>query len=280
VRGDHEANPAKVKHVVDANQAELAGEATVRQVTGAPVGFAGPVGLSIPVYVDHALRGSGGFVVGANEGDAHLRNVVPGRDFPVAAWTDLRTIRAGDPCPRCGSEVSVRRGIEVGHIFKLGTKYSEALRATYLDDQGVERPLIMGCYGIGVGRTAAAAIEQNHDDDGIVWPVPLAPWEVLVLPLQVKDPAIRTAAEELAAALESRGIEVLVDDRDERPGVKFKDADLVGVPLRLTVGPKGLAQGVAEVRERATRNEHKVPLAEAAEWAARWIEERRSSGRS
>jgi prolyl-tRNA synthetase len=276
VRGDHEANPAKVKNLLGANTAELAGEAAVRAVTGAPVGFAGPVGLSVPVYLDHALRGAGGLVVGANRAGFHYRNAVAERDFPVAGWADLRAIEEGDPCPRCGAPVAVRRGIEVGHVFKLGTKYSESLRATFLDAQGAERPLVMGCYGIGVGRTAAAAIEQNHDADGIVWPVPLAPWEVVLLPLQVKDEATRQVTGDLAAALEAQGIEVLVDDRDERPGVKFKDADLLGIPLRLTVGAKGLAQGVAEARERKTRAEHRVPLAEAAAWAAAWVKERRT----
>jgi prolyl-tRNA synthetase len=233
------------------------------------------VGLGIPVYLDRALEAAGPLVVGANQADAHYRNALFDRDFQPAGWADLRVIREGEPCPRCGKPVVVKRGIEVGHIFKLGTKYSEALRATFLDAQGAERPLIMGCYGIGVGRTAAAAIEQNHDADGIVWPVPLAPWEVLLLPLAVKDEATMRVAGELRSSLEARGVEVLVDDRDERPGVKFKDADLLGIPLRITIGAKGLAAGVAEVKERKTRAEHKVPLAEAAAWAARWVEERR-----
>ncbi len=275
VRGDHEVNPVKVKNAVGANTVEMASEETVRTVTGAPVGFAGPVGLDVPVYVDHALRGGAGYVVGANRADRHVRNVVPGRDFPVASWADLRTIRAGDPCPRCGEPVTVKRGIEVGHIFKLGTKYSEAMHATYLDREGRERVLVMGCYGIGVGRTVAAAIEQNHDEDGIIWPVPIAPWEVLILPIQVRDARTRELAERLAADLEARGVEVLLDDRDERPGVRFKDADLIGVPLRITLGPRGLKEGVAEVRERATRAEHRVPLEEVAAWAAGWVGERR-----
>ncbi len=276
VRGDHDANPAKVKNLVKANAAELAPEARVAELTGAPVGYAGPVGLTIPVYLDRALEGAGGLVVGANEADAHYRNAVAGRDFQAAGWADLRFIREGDSCPRCREPVVVKRGIEVGHIFKLGTKYSQALRATFLDAQGAERPIVMGCYGIGVGRTAAAAIEQNNDADGIVWPVPLAPWEVVVLPLQVKDEATREAAARVAEGLESRGVEVLVDDRDERPGVKFKDADLLGIPLRITIGAKGLAQGVAEVKERKTRVEHSIPLAEVARWAASWVEERRT----
>ncbi len=275
VRGDHEVNPVKVKNAVGANTVEMASEETVRRVTGAPVGFAGPAGLDVPVYVDHALRGGAGYVAGANQADRHARNVVPGRDFAVAAWADLRTIRAGDPCPRCGEPVAVKRGIEVGHIFKLGTKYSEAMNATYLDRDGRERLLVMGCYGIGVGRTVAAAIEQNHDEDGIIWPVPIAPWEVLILPIQMKDERTRELADRIAADLEARGVDVLLDDRDERPGVRFKDADLIGVPLRITLGPRGLKEGVAEVRERATRAEHRVPLEEVAAWAADWVEKQR-----
>ncbi len=275
VRGDHDVNPVKVKNAVGANTVEMASEETVRRVTGAPVGFAGPVALDVPVYVDHALRGGAGYVAGANQADRHVRNVVPGRDFSVAAWADLRTIRAGDPCPRCGEPVTVKRGIEVGHIFKLGTKYSEAMNATYLDRDGRERLLVMGCYGIGVGRTVAAAIEQNHDEDGITWPVPIAPWEVLILPIQVKDERTRELADRIAADLEARGVDVLLDDRDERPGVRFKDADLIGVPLRITLGPRGLREGVAEVRERASRAEHRVPLEEVAAWAADWVERQR-----
>ncbi|MDF1554408.1 MAG: proline--tRNA ligase [Deferrisomatales bacterium] len=275
VRGDHEVNPIKVKNAARANVAELAGEAAVVESTGAPVGFAGPVGLAVPVYVDHALKDAGGFVVGANRADAHYRNALAGRDFQVAGWADLREIAAGDPCPRCGEAVSVRRGIEVGHVFRLGTKYSEAMGATCLDDQGKERPLVMGCYGIGIGRTAAAAIEQNHDGDGICWPVPIAPWEVVVLPIRVTDEATREAVDRLTAGLEARGVEVLVDDRDERAGVKFKDADLLGVPLRITLGPRGLKEGVAEVRERATGADHNVPLDELVEWAAGWVAARR-----
>ncbi|GAB4258353.1 proline--tRNA ligase [Deferrisoma sp.] len=276
VRGDHQANPVKVKNLLDANTVDLASDDTVREVTGAPVGFAGPVGLSVPVYLDHALREGEGYVVGANRADHHYRNAVPGRDFAVAGWADLREIEPGDPCPRCGEPVAVRRGIEVGHIFKLGTKYSQAMEATFLDRDGKERTFVMGCYGIGVGRTVAAAIEQNHDENGIVWPVPIAPWEVLVLPIQPADEATREALRTLVGDLEARGVEVLVDDRDERPGVRFKDADLIGVPLRITLGPRGLKEGVAEVKERATGAEHRVPLAEAAEWVTRWVEARRT----
>ncbi|WP_025321097.1 proline--tRNA ligase [Deferrisoma camini] len=276
VRGDHQVNPIKVKNLVDANTAELASEEVVQRVTGAAVGYAGPVGLSVPVYLDHALQEGVGYVVGANRSDHHYRNAVAGRDFRVAGWADLREIEEGDPCPRCGEPVTVRRGIEVGHIFKLGTKYSETMGATFLDREGRERPFVMGCYGIGVGRTVAAAIEQNHDENGIVWPVPIAPWEVLILPIRPGDEATARAVDQIAAGLEERGVEVLVDDRDERPGVRFKDADLIGVPLRITLGPRGLKEGVAEVKERATGAEHRVPLAEVAAWAAEWVEARRT----
>ncbi len=275
VRGDHQANAAKLKNLLGANAAELASEETVRDVSRAPVGYAGPVGLGVPVYMDYALGEVGGLVVGANQADAHYRHALAGRDFQVEAWADLRVMEEGDLCPRCGEPVSLRRGIEVGHIFKLGNKYSETLGATFLDAQGAERPLVMGCYGIGIQRTVAASIEQNHDDDGIIWPVPIAPWEVTVLPLQPKDEKTREVTDAVERALEERGVEVLVDDRDERPGVKFKDADLLGIPLRITLGSRGLAEGVAEVRERATREERKVPLAEVVEWAARWVKERK-----
>jgi prolyl-tRNA synthetase len=276
VRGDHQANPAKVKILMGANTAELASGAEVAAATGAPAGFAGPVGLEIPVHLDHALAETGGLVVGANRADTHYRNALPDRDFAVAGWADLRMIVEGDPCPRCDATVSVRRGIEVGHVFKLGTKYSEAMGASYLDAKGEERLLVMGCYGIGVARTLAAAIEQNHDEDGIIWPVPIAPWEVTVLPIRPEDAATRSAATEIVAALEDRGIEVLLDDRDERPGVRFKDADLLGIPLRVTLGPRGLGEGMAEVRERATGEEHKVSLPEVAAWVADWVAQRRA----
>ncbi len=275
LRGDHEANPAKVKNMLGANTAELAEEATVREVTGAPVGFAGPAGIGCPVYLDNALKGVASFVSGANEADAHYKNMVVGRDFTPAGWADLRMMEKGDPCPRCGEPVDVKRGIEVGHIFKLGVKYSEAMKANFLDRDGKEKPCVMGCYGIGVGRTMAAAIEQNYDDNGIIWPVPLAPWEVVILPLMDKEGRTDAEAAKLCEALEKAGIEVLVDDRDERPGVKFKDADLLGIPLRITLGARGLAEGIAELKERASGDEHKIALDETVKWATDWVLERR-----
>jgi len=278
VRGDHDANPAKVKNLLGANNAELASEEAVRRATGAPVGFAGPVGLKIPVYIDHALSEKSQFAAGANKADAHFVNVCVGRDFEPAGRADLRFIGEGDPCPKCGSPVTIRRGIEVGHVFKLGTKYSTSMGATFLDSEGAERPIIMGCYGIGVGRTAAAAIEQNNDENGIIWPVPIAPWHVVLVALNVRNEEFLNAASDLASAMEKAGLEVLVDDRDERPGVKFKDADLLGIPLRITLGPRGLKEGVAEVRIRSTGEDLTVPLAEAAEWAGNWISGRLAAG--
>ncbi|TAL15478.1 proline--tRNA ligase [bacterium] len=275
VRGDHEANPAKVKNLVGANIAELASEEDVRRATGAPTGFAGPVGIKVPVYLDRALRCTASFISGANKADVHYRNIVPGRDFEPAGWADLRFIKAGDPCPRCKTPVTVARGIEVGHIFKLGTKYSEKLGAVYLDAEGKEQNIVMGCYGIGVGRTLASSIEQNNDENGIIWPVPIAPWEVIILPLQVKDEETMAEARRIESKLEKLGVEVLLDDRDERPGVKFKDADLLGIPLRITLGSRGLKEGLAEVKERATGIESKVGLADIVPTAFQWVTERR-----
>jgi prolyl-tRNA synthetase len=204
------------------------------------------------------------FICGANEKDLHLAGVNLGRDFSVEALADLRQAVAGDPCPRCAGKLESWRGIEVGHVFKLGTKYSKALNATVLDDQGQERLLIMGCYGIGVGRTVAAAIEQNHDENGIIFPMPIAPFQVLVTMVNPNDEAVNAAAVDLYRALQDSGVEVLLDDRDERPGSKFKDADLIGIPLRVTVGARGLKEGALELQERRGGERTMLPLAEAA----------------
>jgi len=265
VRGDHEINEAKLRRHVGATQLELAGDQVVADVTHAPKGFAGPVGLDLRIIADYALEGMRNMVVGANELDAHLVNVNLGRDFHVEEFADIRLARAGDPCPRCPGKLQVSRGIEVGHIFKLGSKYSEAMGATYLDPEGNERNLIMGCYGIGVGRTAAATIEQNHDEDGIIFPLAIAPFHVLILPVNNKDAQIMEAAEDLYCRLSEKGAEVLLDDRDERPGVKFKDADIIGIPLRLTVGEKNLRKGKVEIKVRGSGEVMGVGLEEAPE---------------
>ncbi|UCG38370.1 MAG: proline--tRNA ligase [bacterium] len=259
VRGDHEVNSVKVRRLVDDETLELADAETVAAVTGAPVGFAGPVGLKVPLYADNALAEMAGFVTGGNADDVHTRGVDLA-DFRVEAFADLREAVEGDPCPKCGGILTFLRGIEVGHIFYLGTKYSEAMGARFLDESGAERIIEMGCYGIGVGRTAAAAIEQNHDGKGIVWPLPLAPFQVVLLSLDPGKTEVHAVAERLYEELTAGGLEVLFDDREERPGVKFNDADLVGIPLRVTVGGRGVKEGVAEFKERATGEESRVPL--------------------
>jgi len=234
----------------------------VEQLTGAPVGFAGPVGLSgLTILADLAVKPLTNVVVGGNAADTHWVDVTPGRDFTPHRYTDIRNAVAGDACPRCAKPLRIVRGIEVGHVFMLGTKYSEKMKAIYLDKQGQERMMVMGCYGIGVGRTAAAAIEQNHDAKGIIWPAPIAPFHVHVLPLADKGKVLE-AAIALETELEKAGIEVLVDDRDERPGVKFNDADLIGCPYQVVIGEKNLSQGLVELKERRTGTVTKLAPAE------------------
>ena len=260
--GKHEVNEVKVKNRLGADWVKLAGEERVREITGAPSGYAGPVGLSARVLADQSVRGIASGATGANEKDAHLVDVVPGRDFLPESYADLRLVEEGDRCPRCSGPIRFSRGIEVGHVFRLGTKYSVALSATYLDAFGKEQPIVMGCYGIGVGRTAAAAIEQHHDDDGIVWPISIAPFEACVLPVNTKNDGLVKEAERVGEELSARGIEVLFDDRDERAGIKFKDADLVGIPLRVTFGEKNYEAGCAEIRDRKTGRTDRVEISE------------------
>jgi prolyl-tRNA synthetase len=246
----------------EAKLARLAGTALlrpleadeVRAATGAEVGFAGPVGLrpAIRVFADATLQNAGAKITGANRTDTHLGGVVAGRDFAVAAWGDLVQVVAGDACPRCSSDLAASRGIEVGHIFKLGTKYSEAMSGTFLDEAGQEIPYVMGCYGFGVSRTVAAAIEQHHDQDGIRWPRAVAPFDALVLPVNMDQPECSRLAESLYAALRDAGVDVLLDDRELRPGAKFKDADLIGIPIRVTLGERGLRDDKLEIRDRRT----------------------------
>jgi prolyl-tRNA synthetase len=252
IRGDHDANEVKIKKLIGENDIELADPETVMKLTGAPVGFAGPIGLrSLRILADHAVRAQRNVVVGANEADAHFVDANWDRDFAVEQFADLRNARAGDPSPRGTSRLKTTKGIEVGHVFMLGTKYSQSMGATFLDPQGQPRLAIMGCYGIGVGRTAAAAIEQNHDTKGIIWPLPIAPFHLHLLPLSQSD-KVGQATRELYDSLTASGVEVLWDDRDERAGVKFNDADLIGVPYHLVLGEKGLAQGVVELKDRRT----------------------------
>ncbi len=267
LRGDHQVNEFKLERLVTPSRWRLAEPAEVARRLGLPVGFVGPVGLSergVQLWADHAVMAMAHGITGANRADTHLLGVRPGVDFAPHRVLDLREAEEGDPCPRCGAPLLGSRGIEVGHLFMLGTKYSKPLGATYLDEAGVEHPLVMGSYGIGVGRTAAAAIEQHHDADGIVWPVPICPAEVTVVPVNAAEGAQREAAERVYAELGEAGIEAVLDDRDERPGVKFKDADLIGFPWRITVGPKGLAEAAVELRHRATGRTELVGLGSVA----------------
>ena len=265
VRGDHDVSETKVQAALGGEPVTLADERTVEKITGAPVGFAGPVGLPVRLLADASLRGTRGMASGANRADEHVVGLEQARDFPDAQFVDLRQGRPGDPCPRCERGRFVgHRGIEVGQVFYLGTKYSEAMHATFLGADGQERPIEMGCYGIGVTRTVAAAIEQHHDAAGIVWPAPLAPYAAHVVPVTVADTALRETAERVAAALETAGVDALLDDRDERPGVKFKDADLIGLPVRVTVGPRALARGAVEVKARSDSEVVEVAVAEVA----------------
>ncbi len=250
VRGDNEINEAKLKNFLGAQKVEMANSVVVAETTGAPMGFAGPVGLKVKLVADYAVEGMENFVTGGNKKDLHFKNVNLGRDFAVDGFGDLRMITPDDPCPRCGAKIQFGRGIEVGHIFMLGTKYSQALKAVFLDEIGKESPIIMGCYGIGIGRTVAAAIEQNHDENGIIFPIPISPFEVIILPLQMHETAVVETAEEIYRELIEYDIDVLLDDRDERAGVKFNDADLLGIPIRVAVGLRGIKGGQVEVRLR------------------------------
>ncbi|UJR81856.1 proline--tRNA ligase [Sandaracinus amylolyticus] len=261
VRGDHEGNDVKIARAAGAREVRMASDVEIREGVG-PVGYLGPVGWSGPVIADLSLDTGEGFVSGGNEVDVHLRDVVLGRDFQ-AKVADVRTVGNGDSCPRCGGELKSYRGIEGGHIFVLGTHYSAKMRATFLDENNVEKPIVMGCYGIGVSRLVATSIEQHHDENGIKWPIAIAPYHVVVTTAGKGDD-LDQAAVRIYDELRAKGVEVLFDDRDERPGVKFKDADLIGIPLRVVIGKKGLAEGKAEVKARDEKDPTMVPLAEVA----------------
>ncbi len=254
VRGDHELNELKLKNRLGWDEIRMATDDEILRFTGSEPGFLGPVSLKeeLQVIADYSLEPMADMVIGANQKDQHYTGANPGRDFPISQYSDIRLIGAGDPCPRCsGGTLEVWRGIEVGHVFKLGTKYSSALNACYLDKDGKEQVIFMGCYGIGIGRTVAASIEQNHDENGIIWPLPLAPFHCSVVVINAqKDEAAMAAGQELHDRLEAAGVEVLLDDRDERPGFKFKDHDLIGIPLRIVVGGKNLADGKVEFKQR------------------------------
>ena len=265
VRGDYELNEIKLARYLNAEVLDLADEETVRQITGAPAGFAGPVGLKekVKIVADKSVANLKNFVTGANKKDAHLINVNWNRDLEMPELADIRVITEKDQCPKCKGPIELKRGIEVGHIFKLGTKYSEKLGAVFLDSNGKERPIVMGCYGIGVGRTVAAAIEQNHDEKGIIFPVPIAPFKCIVSVMNIKDKAMMEAGEKIYNKLTELGVETLLDDRKERAGVKFKDAELLGIPFQVVVGKRIKEDNSVEVAERTRGNKEVVKVDDA-----------------
>jgi prolyl-tRNA synthetase len=272
VPGDREVNDIKLVKVFDDPQIRFLAPEEIERLTNAPVGFSGPVGLpkATAIYADHLVKDLDTMIVGANEAEAHLRGVKAGRDFTIDAYGDFVWAREGDRCRACGSPMAVSNGLEVGHIFKLGTKYSEAMNAVFLDEHGESHPFVMGCYGFGISRMVAAAIEQLHDDDGIVWPSSIAPFQLIILPVNMNDEGIRSFACRCEEELAGRGIETLLDDRDVSPGIKFKDADLIGVPFRLTIGKK-LKTGFVELFHRATHRAEEIPLADAVDRIAERI---------
>jgi prolyl-tRNA synthetase len=250
IRGDHQANEAKIKKALEVRVLELADGKKVEQLTGSGIGYSGPVGLAIKIIADKAVKNMENAVCGANEKDKHILNVNPGKDFQPALWADVRVITEGDPCPKCGEKIEMKSAVEIGHTFKLGTKYSAALGASYADDKGAMKPLVMGCYGIGVNRILASLIETSHDKDGIIWPASLSPAEVVVIPVKMDDEEILGTAEKIYAELAEAGIDVIIDDRDRSVGIKFKDADLIGFPVQAVIGKKSLAEKKVEVITR------------------------------
>ena len=266
IRGDHQANEIKIKRFLGLHDLTLASEELIKKITRAPVGFVGPVGLSgVRILADHAVSPLTNFIVGGNELNLHFMNVNITRDFSIDDHGDFRQAQAGDPSPQSGNPLQTARGIEVGHIFMLGTKYSEKMGATFLDAEGQSHPAIMGCYGIGIGRTAAAAIEQNHDEKGICWPMPIAPFQAQILPVTSSE-AVRHASEQLYDELSQQNVEVLLDDRKERGGVKFNDADMIGTPYHIIIGDKGLANNTIEIKDRKTGEKIHLPPDQITDW--------------
>ena len=277
VRGDHELNAVKAQKLPGVfSPLKMATAEQVRAATGCEPGFIGPVGLKLRLYADRAAAQAADFVCGANRRDAHLTGVNWGRDLPEPEVVDLRNVVPGDPSPSGKGTLGIARGIEVGHIFQLGRKYSQAMNATVLDEQGQAVTMFMGCYGIGVTRVVAAAIEQNHDERGIIWPEPIAPFQVSLIPINLqKSERVRETAERLYVELQAAGIEVMFDDRDARPGVKFADDELLGIPHRLVVGDKGLERGIVEYKSRADGSGAEVPVASVVQF----LRERSGTGR-
>ncbi|MCK5809242.1 proline--tRNA ligase [bacterium] len=268
VRGDREVNESKIQAYLSVDEIALADDKTVEEITGAPTGFAGPVNLKkeIRILADWSITGIANMVCGANKNDAHLVNVNSGKDFELKELGDFIVIEAGEICPQCDGKLQEHRGIEVGQVFYLGTKYSERMNCTFIGDDGKSYPAVMGCYGIGVGRTLQAAIEQNHDDYGIIWPMALAPFEVVVMPLQMNKEVVVETGEKFYKELREAGLEVALDDRNERAGFKFNDSDLVGYPVQVILGARSIENGVAEVKIRKTGEKIEIKLDEVVEW--------------
>lgn len=263
IPGDREINEVKLKKVLGGQNLEMANAELVEKVTGAPLGFSGPVGLKgVKIIADEAVTNIINGITGANKEDRHIRNVNMGRDYNPDEVSEISYVREGDRCPRCPGRLTIGRGIEVGHIFNLGKRYSQALKATFLDEAGKEKLAVMGCYGIGISRTVAAIIEQNHDEEGIIWPMEVSPYQVHILALNAHDQKTVDQANRLYEELTGEGIEVIFDDRDERAGIKFKDADLLGIPFRLTVSSKRVAEGKVEIRCRRDGEEFVVTTGE------------------
>jgi prolyl-tRNA synthetase len=272
IPGDREVNEVKLQRLLGAQHLALATAAEVLKLTGAPSGFSGPVGLKVVaggierLIVDRTVPEGGAYVTGGNEADTHYLGVTVGRDFPTGDRGDVYRVREGDSCPKCGAPLRLDRGIEVGHIFKLGTKYSESMKAHFTDAAGKLRPAIMGCYGIGIARTAAAAIEQNHDEGGMIFPPPIAPFDVSIVVVDIAKEPLRDQGMKLHDTFTEAGLQVLLDDRVMSPGAKFKDADLLGIPVRITIGEKGLAQNKLEVKVRWEKTATFIDPGQVMEW--------------
>jgi prolyl-tRNA synthetase len=266
IRGDHDANKAKIQKYLKCAKLEMADESVIKKATGGAMGFSGPVGLKeIRIIADNSIKGMVNFVTGANKKDTHYVNTNIDRDFTVSEWADLRMITEKDQCPKCGKGIKIEHAIEMGHVFKLGLKYSKAMKAEFSDEAGKLKPMVMGCYGIGVNRIMAAAIELNNDEKGIIWPLELAPFQVTIIPLNYGKENIRSATDELYNSLESSGIEVLLDDRNESAGIKFNDAELIGTPFIIVIGDRGLKKGIVEVKTRKTGNTIELKIEEIKE---------------
>jgi prolyl-tRNA synthetase len=260
IRGDHELNPTKAARAAKAESLVMADPQTIEKVTGGQMGFSGPVGLKIPVYADHTVTTLSNFIVGANRLDTHIVNANFPRDFSVTGVTELRMATEDDLCPRCGGAMGFTHGVEIGHVFKLGTKYSKKLGANFQAEDGQIKPAVMGCYGIGVNRILASAIEASHDDKGIIWPINIAPYEVLLVSIKPDNPDVARVSKDLYDELTMHGFDVLWDDRDISAGIKFNDADLVGIPIRITAGKNSIANGNVDVKTRSEKQQTAVPL--------------------